>query len=77
MVHVHPHSAFIDAISTTYVREAFDLSSAHLSMWRKRGVPLAKRPDFARLAHNHGVALPEDFLADLGLSLAQVVGKAA
>jgi hypothetical protein len=72
MAHRHPDSALIDAIHTTQVKKAFNLSSQHLHMWRVRGVPLTKRVEFARLASAHGVELPGDFLADLGLSLDDV-----
>ena len=75
--HRHPHSDLIDALDTASVRSAFGLSPQNLHMWRVRGIPVIKRAEFARLAAAHGVALPDDFLADLGLSLADVIGRAA
>lgn len=77
MVHKHPHSDYIDRVGITQVREAFGLNAAHLSMWKARGIPLAKRAAFVRLADDHGVTLPDEFLADLGLTIANVIGRAA
>lgn len=75
--HRHPHSALIDALNTNHVRIAFGLTPQHLYAWRCRGIPISRRVEFARMAAAQGVMLPRDFLDGLGLSLAEVIGRAA
>jgi hypothetical protein len=53
-----------DIIATVPVdalKARFKLSRQLLSRWRKDGVPLNKRIAFARLAAEHGRALPQSF----------------
>lgn len=55
------HADLIDKIPREALKERFDLSRQRLSHWRKKGVPLAKRIAFARLAADNGIAVPQSF----------------
>ena len=55
------HADLIDLIPRQALNERFDLSRQRLSHWRKHGVPFARRIAFARLAADHGIAVPQAF----------------
>ena len=76
-IHKHPHSDLIDAVETTQVRLAFDLTPQLLYAWRTRGIPVARRVEFARIAAERGVEIPADFFDDLGFTPADLKGLAA
>lgn len=59
----HPDSALIDKVGARAVADVFGLTPQALHMWRKRGIPLAKRIAFAKLAADNTVAVPHDFYA--------------
>lgn len=61
----HVHSTLIDLIGAEKVRTTFGLSSQRLHMWRVRGIPHLKRIAFAKLAADRGVAVPNDFFAEM------------
>lgn len=61
--HMHPDSTLIDTVGTEIIRKAFGLSPQGLHMWRRRGVPVAKRIAFAKIAADNGKPVPADFFA--------------
>lgn len=58
----HAHSALIDQIGAKEVRRHFGIPPRTLYNWRARGIPQDKRLVFARLALDHSVIVPVDFL---------------
>jgi|GEM_PF-3452603 len=60
-----PHSDLIDAIGAAKVADHFNLTPQRLHMWRVRGIPQLRRIAFAKIAADHGVAIPGDFFAEM------------
>lgn len=59
--HRHHDSILIDAVGIKNVTRVFGLTPQALHMWRKRGIPLAKRIAFAKLCAEQGIATPPGF----------------
>jgi hypothetical protein len=61
LIEAMTHSEIIDKIPRQALNDRFNLSRQRLSYWRSNGVPMGKRIAFARLASDHGIALPQAF----------------
>jgi len=59
------HTKVVDAIPREALVQRFGLSRQNLHYWRFRGVPAAKRIAFARLAADHGIAVPQSFFDEV------------
>ena len=72
-MNAHSHLPIIDAIGAARLRAALGIgSSATVSNWRQRGIPLAQLARVKAVADAAGVALPADFLEPLGIADAAV-----
>lgn len=61
----HVHSTFIDRIGPPILGEHFGLTAQRLHMWRVRGIPKGFQIEAAKLALDHGVMPPPEFLAPI------------
>lgn len=74
MAQRHEDSVIIDYIGATIVAERFDLKPQRLHMWRVRGIPTAKRVQFAALAAEQRKPLPDAFLKPVQDAIVRLSG---
>jgi hypothetical protein len=71
-VKLHEHAALIDKFGPTFIANYLNsqkkpsekpLTPQAVSMWRKRGISVWFRQNFAEFLILHGVAVPKDFVS--------------